>query len=250
MKRLLVFQHVAHEPLGTVLPLLRHSGFRIRYANFGRPPYPSVHVNKYDGLVILGGPMGVYEADKFPHLTDEIRHIKEAIALDKPVLGICLGAQLIAAALGAEVKPQKTPEIGWYDVSLTDEGKKDPILRELAATEKIFQWHGDTFSLPTGALWLAKTEACRHQAFRYGDRVYGFQFHLEVDEPMIERWLKLPVNSEQLCAMGDPEIAAKIKAETHLHIAHLKHLSHKVFSRYIELFSLKGRTTVLGSGHR
>jgi GMP synthase (glutamine-hydrolysing) len=199
---------------------------------------------------VLGGPMGVYEADKYPHLAQEVACIRDAINQDKPVLGICLGAQLIAAALGSVVQRHTESEIGWYDVSLTEEGKKDPVLGVLAPTEKIFQWHGDTFDIPKNAVWLAKSKACSNQAFRYGNKVYGFQFHLEVDEPMIERWLKIPYNLDQLLGMGNPSLPDDIRAETHQRIAHLKELSRNVFTRYVELFSTKKRTLVLGSGHK
>ncbi len=247
MKRILVFQHVPYEILGTFHPLLKNAGFRIRYANFGRQPEPQVDMSKYDGLVVLGGPMGVCDADKHPHLTQEIRAIRDAIQHDKPVLGICLGSQLIAAALGAKVYKNEKKEIGWYDVSLTDEGKKDPVLSGIGGTKKIFQWHGDTFDIPYGGTWLAKSEACANQAFRYGDKVYGLQFHLEVDEPMVSRWLQIPENIAEMKAMGGDTIADGIRKQTPALIDPLKQMSDKVFGRYIELFSTKRRTIVLGS---
>jgi GMP synthase (glutamine-hydrolysing) len=244
MKRILVFQHVAHEILGTFHPLLKDAGFRIRHINFGRHPDAEISPGRYDGLVVLGGPMGVYEADRFPHLQREIECIRDAIREGKPVLGICLGAQLIASALGAKVTRHQETEIGWYPVSLTNEGKADPILGELAPTENIFQWHGDTFQVPRGAVLLASSQTCPHQAFRYGDKVYGFQFHLEVDEPMVERWLRIAPPA----ALGFD--AEKIRQETHQNIQHLMGLSGKVFSKYIHLFSTKRRKIILGSGHR
>ena len=244
MKRILVFQHVGHEILGTLHPLLRDAGFRIRHVNFGRHPGADASMSRYDGLVVLGGPMGAYEAEKYPHLNTEIACIREAIDEDKPVLGICLGAQLIAAALGAKVTRHQETEIGWYDVSLTEEGKSDAVLGQLAPTEKIFQWHGDTFQLPAGTTWLARSAICPHQAFRYGTKVYGFQFHLEVDEPMIERWLKI---SSPAAIDFDPEV---IRQQTRDHVTHLMKLSRQVFTKYIELFSTKRRKLVLGSGHK
>ena len=249
MKRVLVFQHVAYEILGTFHPLLKKAGFRIRYANFGRHPDLTIDMERYDGLIILGGPMGVYESKTYPHLTEEIRSIRQAIQSQKPVLGICLGAQLIAAALGAEVKLGTNKEIGWCDVTLTADGKKDPILGEMEKTEKLFQWHRDVFQIPDGATWLAKSEACPNQGFRYGDKVYGFQFHLEVDEHMIERWLNIPDHKEELFALSGNELPNKIRSETHEHLHRLKELSRKVFSRYIQLFSTKRRTSP-PSGHK
>ena len=112
------------------------------------------------------------------------------------MLGICLGAQLIAKTLGAAVYPNQEKEIGWYDVSPTDHAQNDPLLGPFSATEKIFQWHGETFDIPQSTRHLAFSSLCANQAFRYGDNVYGFQFHLEVDEPMIHRWLRVAENQQ------------------------------------------------------
>src|SRR5262245_30700951 len=114
MRKLLVFHHSAREPLGLLDPLLRRHGFRIRYVNFSRQPDLLPDVSRYNGLVVLGGPMNVDQQDRFPHLATEIAAIREALKRDIPVLGICLGAQLLAAALGATVRPHSVREIGWY----------------------------------------------------------------------------------------------------------------------------------------
>ena len=114
MRKLLVFQHSPREPLGLLDPMLRKSGFRVRYINFARDPAQQPDVSRYNGLVVLGGPMNVDQAGQYPHLTTEIAAIKEALRLDIPILGICLGAQLLAAALGANVRPNNVREIGWY----------------------------------------------------------------------------------------------------------------------------------------
>lgn len=243
MKRVLVFQHVAHEILGTFHPLLREAGIRIRYVNFSREPDIKVDVSDYEGLIVLGGPMGVWEMDKHPHLKHEIECIQTAMNENKPVLGICLGGQLIASALGAEVKPAKEKEIGWFDLKITDEGKKDPLLAKLETHERIFQWHQDAFDLPKGALWLATSERCKYQAFKYGEKTYSFQFHLEVDQPMIERWLALPANQPDL-AQG---LTDKIRNDTFLYIDKTVEMSRSVFSHYLELFSTKKRKISLGS---
>lgn len=250
MKRVLVFQHVAHEILGTLHPLLKDAGFRIRYANFGRHPDAKVAMDRYDGLVILGGPMGVYEAARFPHLEIEMEAIRQAIRADKPVLGICLGAQLIAASLGATVTPSHIKEIGWYEVSLTEDGRADPLLKELADCEWIFQWHGDVLEIPKEAVWLASSRACPAQAFRLGEKVYGFQFHLEVDEAMIERWLAVHLNQPDLQLLGGEDHARRIRSDTAKHIQQQTQLGNRVFSRYIDLFSTKQRRIHLDSGHK
>ena len=247
MPRLLVFQHVAHEILGTLDPLLRNSGFRIRYVNFGRENYKIPELSNYDGLVVLGGPMNVDEVKEYPYLLPELKAIEQAIGSDMPVFGICLGSQLVAKALGAKVRKNKVKEIGWYDLMPTKEGKNDPLVSKLKKTEKIFQWHGDTFDIPRGGVHLATSPDCKNQAFKYGDRVYGFQFHLEVDKPMIERWLKAPGNVEELKELEgviDPE---NIKMETPKYIDRLVELSDLVFSEFIKTFGTKEKNYVLPS---
>ena len=233
MPRFVVFQHVAYEILGTLHPLLKEAGLRIRYVNFGRTDHGMVDMKRYDGLIVLGGPMGVYEADKFPHLNHEIACIKDALNQDKPVLGICLGAQLLAAALGAKVAPAGHKEIGWYDVTTTEAGKADPVLGKLNQPEKIFQWHGDTYELPTGAVRLAHSDLCPQQAFRLGDRVYGMQFHLEVDAPMINRWLTVPSNVAELEPLGGAELIKKIAADSAVHLPRLTVASRHVWQALI-----------------
>jgi GMP synthase (glutamine-hydrolysing) len=247
MPKLLVFQHVAHEILGTLDPLLRNSGFRIKYVNFERHPGFEPSLEGYDGLIVLGGPMNVDEVDIYPNLAYEVRSIREAVRSGMPVLGICLGSQLIAKALGARVYKNKEKEIGWYDLSPTGAGGSDPLLSHFSGTEKVFQWHGDTFDLPEGGVLLASSPLCRNQAFRYGENVYGLQFHLEVDEPMVERWLRIPGNKkeiEELDGKIDPE---RIKRETHEYIPRLKELSDSAFAGFIGFFGFNKKRKTLPS---
>jgi GMP synthase (glutamine-hydrolysing) len=176
-----------------------------------------------------------------------ITAIRAAIAARKPVLGICLGAQLLARALGASVSANPVREIGWYDVAPTAAGRDDPLFRHFAAREKIFQWHGDTFAIPDGAVHLATSPDCRNQAFRYGDNVYGLQFHLEVDAPMIHRWLHAPVNVRELEGLRgsiDPE---RIAADTPLHVAQSQALGNQLFSEFLQLFQGRHRRRALPS---
>lgn len=236
MKKLLVLQHVPHEILGTLNPLLKRAGFRIRYVNFARHPDAEPSLDGYDGMVILGGPMSVNDAHRLPHLNTEMRLIEQALQRDLPVLGICLGAQLIAKTLGARVYANGEKEIGWYDVSPTDHGEADPLLAEFGESEKIFQWHGETFDIPRSGLHLAFSSLCAHQAFRYGANVYGFQFHLEVDEPMIHRWLRVAENKKEISTLGGKIDADQIQAVTPLYIGRLKQLSERVFGEFTRLF--------------
>ena len=239
MKKLLVLQHVAHELLGTLNPLLKSAGFRIRYVNFARHPDAQPSLDGYDGLVILGGPMSVNDAGRLPHLNAELALIEDALRRDMPVLGICLGAQLIAKSLGAPVYRNPQKEIGWYDVSPTADAGSDPLLRELQKTEKIFQWHGETFDIPKSTRHLAFSPLCANQAFRYGAKVYGFQFHMEVDEPMIHRWLKVEDNRAEISGLHGPDHIEFLFGETSRNIARLREMSDRVFGAFIDLFGIE-----------
>ncbi|HAN31297.1 MAG TPA: amidotransferase [Myxococcales bacterium] len=247
VKKVLVFQHVPFEVLGTLDPLLRKGGYRVRYVNFGREPLAEPEVDKYDGLIILGGPMNVDMTERYPHLDTEVRVIRRMIDQGTPVLGICLGAQLIAKSLGAQVRKNPTKEIGWYDVTPTDQGCSDPIIRHFGGARSIFEWHSDTFDLPPGAVPLASSADCANQAFRYGDNVYGFQFHLEVDAALIERWLNTPVYRAEIaatCGQIDPDV---IRAETLEQIDQLNELSEEVFGAFLTLMGRVNRRMQIGT---
>ena len=169
-------QHVPFEGLGSIAHWLESAGYQTTATKF----YESTslpHPEQFDLLIILGGPMSVNDDDRFPWLRTEKQFIRHTIASGKAVLGICLGAQLIASALGESVYPNRRKEIGWFPV----EGI--PPLQEstfhFAPSVEVFHWHGDTFDLPEGAVLLARSEACENQAFQLGHNVIGLQFHLE-----------------------------------------------------------------------
>lgn len=171
--------------------------YEIFEAEMGK--FPSTLEN-YKGLVVLGGPMGVYEMEDYPHLRVVSRLIRESINRNLKILGICLGAQLIAYTLGAKVyKGNRGEEIGWYEIELTGDGLRDPIMLSLAKHPsvgdiwqkfKVFHWHGDTFDLPVGAVHLARSLLYENQAFKYKDNVYALQFHIEVTEDMLKEWFE------------------------------------------------------------
>src|SRR4029079_17767435 len=146
MRKLLVFQHSAREPLGIFDPMLRRAGFRIRYINFSRQPDQKPDVSRYNGLVVLGGPMNVDQADRYPHLTTEIAAIQEALARGIPILGICLGAQLLAAALGANVRPNHVREIGWYRLHPSAAAEGDPLWRHFSRQAHVLPAHTATLA--------------------------------------------------------------------------------------------------------
>lgn len=247
MRRLLVFQHVPHEILGILDPLLRSAGFRIRYVNFGRQPDAQPDVSRYAGLIVLGGPMNCDQVQRHRHLATEIEAIRAAVSEGKPVLGICLGAQLLARALGARVNRHHEREIGWYDVSPTSAAASDPLFEHFAGRERVFQWHGDTFDLPEGAVHLAESQGCANQAFRYGETAYGLQFHLEVDEPMIRRWVHTPVMANELETAAGPGGAEAILRATGREISRSVALGRTVFTAFSHLFDGRHRRMALPS---
>ncbi|MBI2201863.1 MAG: type 1 glutamine amidotransferase, partial [Armatimonadetes bacterium] len=139
-------------------------------------------------VVVLGGPMNVYQEAKYAFLAQEDRFIREVVGRGIPYLGVCLGAQLLAKALGARVYASSVKEIGYYSLELTDAGQSDALLAGVPNPFTAFQWHGDTFDLPGGAELLATSATCPHQAFRYGQKAYGLQFHLEAGPEMVADW--------------------------------------------------------------
>jgi GMP synthase-like glutamine amidotransferase len=153
----------------------------------------------FDTLIMLGGPMSVNDEKEYPYLTNEMKMAEQFMKSGKKVFGVCLGAQLMAKALGARVYPGPEKEIGWYDIELTDGGIRDRMMGKLAVHPrggdfwrrfKVFHWHGETFDIPEGAERLAGSELYPNQAFRYGGNAYAFQFHIEVSKQMIFEWLK------------------------------------------------------------
>jgi len=247
MSRLLVFQHVAAEPLGTLDPLIRRRGHRIRFVNFERDPEALPKVDRYRGLVVLGGPMNVEDQARRPHLKVEMKAIEQALHQGKPVLGICLGAQLLAHVLGAPVRRHERPEIGWYDLSLTEAGTADPVLGALGPAASVFQWHGRSFALPDGAVHLARTESCEQQAFRWGESAYGLQFHPEVDAALVRRWLANPAYAQELRDAGLPHDAAGIASRTEALARDIQQRAEPLFERFLDLVGRPARRTVLKS---
>jgi GMP synthase (glutamine-hydrolysing) len=245
MRKLLVLQHVPYEPLGLLDPMLRASGFRIRYVNFGREPYREVDMRRYDGLVVLGGPMNVDQGERYPHIAHEIEQIRVALERDVPVLGICLGAQLMAAALGATVHPGAVKEIGWYPLSMSPEAAHDPLFRHFPPGQPVMQWHAYTFTEPPGAVHLASSESCPNQAFRFGSRAWGVQFHLEADERLVHRWLHVSSDRHEL-GIGDTAGRVRsVEEDTRVNLPATRALAERVFGEFVQQFGMRRVVRVL-----
>jgi len=224
--RVLAFRHVPFEGLGLIEPALESRGIAFDYADLYQDATEFPDTRRYGGLIFLGGPMSAN--DPLPYLNAEMRAIERAVAAGTPVLGVCLGAQLIAKALGARVFRNATREIGWFDIHLAKGAANDPVFNGLQSPEAVFHWHSDTFDLPDGAELLAQSERTERQAFRYGRTVYGMQFHLEVTPQMIVNWCKQDENCgdmRELSAPPDPEFN-RIR---------LNHIARMVFGQWCDL---------------
>lgn len=200
--RVLAFRHVPFEGLGLIESALLLRGIDFDYCDLFRLRATAPPADAYDGFIFLGGPMSVN--DELPFLLEEMRLIERAARRDAPVLGICLGAQMIARALGGYVYRNAEKEIGWFDIHLTEAGRRDPVLGGLAPVETVFHWHSDTFELPREAEWLAWSQLTRHQAYRIGRSIYGLQFHPEVTPAMIVKWSEEDENCADVRQLGAP----------------------------------------------
>jgi len=178
MPSIVVVQHVPAEGLGRLEPLLRSSNIEIEII---RPDteFATSAIAEASGLIILGGPMSVYEADRYPRLRAEMQLIESALERHLPILGLCLGSQLLAAVLGSQVRPGRAKELGWYDVTLEERAQDDLLFKNMPARFKALHWHGDIFDLPGGAGHLARSALTECQAFSYGTNAWGILFHLE-----------------------------------------------------------------------
>ena len=236
MPTVILLQHAACEPPGMIEDALAAKGLSLhRVLAENGDPVPQ-KIGGAAGLVVLGGSMGVRDYEQYPFLREEGRLIMQAVAQNVPVLGVCLGAQLVASVLGAAVGRNTQPEIGWHPVRLTAEGARDPLWDGVSQTWTGFHWHGDCFETPPGAVSLASSALTPCQAFRYGRAVYGFQFHLEVTEVMIRDWTV--EFAGELVREGLP--AAPLLAGISEHLPPMQAIVQEVFGRWAALVSELG----------
>ena len=212
MKSAIAIRHVGFEDLDAFTPAMREAGFNISYYDIGEQDLRTLEPVKTDLLIVLGGPIGAYEDEAYPFLSEEIDILKQRLAASRPTMGICLGAQLIARAAGAKVYPMSAKEIGFAPIALTETGRES-CLASFAEDPITLHWHGDMFDLPDGAHRLASTELCQNQAFAMGPNVIGFQFHPETSTTGFEKWLI--GHAAELAATGIDIPRLRAQAETH-----------------------------------
>lgn len=210
MKRLIAIKHVDFEDLGSWEVFLRKH-YEITYLNVTDIDFSSIDNGNIDLLVVLGGPIGVYQEQEYPFIKNEVAFLADRLQADLPTLGICLGSQLMARALGARVYPNHSKEIGWYPLTLTSEGKDSCVQHLSSEHTSMFHWHGDTFDLPAGANLLASTAICKNQIFSFGKHALAFQCHPEVTAQNLEKWwighaAELSYNNLSICQLRDQSI--------------------------------------------
>lgn len=225
---ILVFRHAPWEHLGYIADELEARGFDYAYVGLMEDPAQvlPVPLETCSGVISMGGPMSAN--DLHPGLARELSILTAAMERGKPMLGVCLGAQMLAKAAGARVYRNRVREIGWYRVHFRPEAGEDALFAGISSPQTVFHWHGETFDLPPGAVWLASSAACAHQAFRLRDRAYGLQFHLETGPGMIAQWLREDAMEGGLREVSEPVDPGR-------HVAAQRDLARIVFGRWAGL---------------
>ncbi|MEW6101942.1 MAG: type 1 glutamine amidotransferase [Candidatus Omnitrophota bacterium] len=207
---ILVIKHIDIEGPGSMEDYFLNTPLRLKEIDLSRGDALPDDLKDIEAVVSLGGPMNVYQEDKYPFLKSEDLFLRKALKKEIPILGICLGSQMLARASAAKVRKAENKEVGWYRVNLTKEGKQDPLFRALPENLEVFQWHEDTFALPKSGTLLAESDTCMNQAFKVGKNAYGLQFHIEVTPQMIEAWInKYKHNGQRLEAKDMLTLAHK-----------------------------------------
>ena len=232
--RLLVLQHIACEHPGVVSGVMEERGVEPVAVELDEgEPLPDWR--EFDGVLAMGGPMGATDDADHPWLTPEKQLVREAVEGGKPFLGVCLGVQLLAAALGARVYTSERAEVGLLPVELTPEGRQDPLFDGIDDSLVSLQWHGDTFELPDGAVHLASSPQVVHQAFRSGARAYGVQFHLEVTAEQAREWAEVPAYQASLASTLGEEKGAEFIADVQRRADELHPPARKLFSNWLDV---------------
>jgi GMP synthase-like glutamine amidotransferase len=230
MSTVYVVQHAEPETPGTIGLALRARRLTAKVVRAYAGAEIPREMGRARGLVVMGGPMGVHEAARFPFLQDEMRLIERALRAEVPVLGVCLGSQLLASVLGAHVSRARAKEIGWLPVELAASAGRDPIFRGVKSPIVPCHWHGDVFTLPAGAVALARSQRTRCQAFRYGRTAYGMLFHMEFTRPILRKMTRT-FRDELAAERIEP---GAILDGADLHLPRLEPVARAVFERWAD----------------
>jgi GMP synthase (glutamine-hydrolysing) len=230
----LVLQHISCEPPGAFADVLHERCAEVVTVELDEGGYMP-DWRDFDHIIAMGGPMSVNDDDRLPWLTGEKRLINEAVRGGTAFWGTCLGSQLLAASLGGRVYAGGSPEIGLLPVHLTPEARNDPLFRDMPEELTTFQWHGDTFDLPEGAVLLASSPLYPNQAFRWGERAYAVQFHLEVSVEMAREWGEVPEYRDALERTLGPGALERMIAELQREEGAMVGMGRRLFERWLEL---------------
>jgi len=233
MKRVLALQHVWESPTGALGEILQEHGIDCDTVNVEEEALPDPGV--YDAIIAFGGSQHVYQEEKHPYFMQEKGLIRSAVEQDIPYLGICLGGQLLADTLGGMVKQHTMAEIGFFEIPLTEDGRKDPLFAGLPGYQKVFHWHEDAFDIPAGGILLATSETTENQAFRYGRCAYGLQYHIELNPDLLDLWLGHPEFKQSIIDTVGIDAYSNIERERHTHYVTYREHTRIMFENFLRI---------------
>jgi GMP synthase (glutamine-hydrolysing) len=252
LPRVLILRHVLGECIGSVVEVLQASGVEPVVWDLANGEERNFQPSDWAGLVVMGGPMNVDQADQFPFLDTEVRWLREALRVKLPTLGICLGAQLLAKSLGARVYANPEVEMGFREIEILSAGKIDPLLSDIENPLTVCHWHGDTYELPPGCVLLATNEACRHQAFRFCSYAWAIQFHVEINIEQLTGWMKASKAKYGTCAADrcttSPEELELLLQQIEAKMPSVQILGRRIIGRFAKLCRETSRACCNGNG--
>ncbi|MBA2393102.1 MAG: type 1 glutamine amidotransferase [Ktedonobacteraceae bacterium] len=236
MARVLILQHAWECPPATLGEILDQLTLPYDIIDVEKAPLPATIA--YDAIIALGGPQHVYDTDTYPYFVQEQAFIRSAVEQDIPFLGVCLGGQLLATALGGVVRHHTISEVGFYDIPFTEAGQQDPLFTGLPGYQKVFHWHEDAFELPEGSIRLATNEAAINQAFRHGRRAYGLQYHIELNSQLFDLWLENPEFKQEIIATVGIDAYTNIQRERIIYYQTYYNHTFTLFKNFLRISGL------------
>ena len=233
MVRILALQHIWDDHPGFLGEIMQQYGIECEIVNVEEEPIPAVE--GYSALISLGGAQHAYDDVRYPYFVAEKAVLRHVVEQDIPFLGICLGGQLLADAMGATVGLHSMTEIGFFEVQLTEEGKLDPLFRGLPGYQQVFHWHEDVFDIPDGGIKLATGEHTPNQAFRIGRRAYGVQYHIELTPSMLDTWLHFPDYMKEIVKVTGQEALEEIERDRIIRYPIFLEHSRIVFKNFLRI---------------